>query len=1052
MSITFAHPAWLLTLLLVIPVALTAWRWFHAMTRLRMITTVAARSILVALIACMLAGAATVRTTDRVAVIALVDVSDSVSQFADFGIDPERGRISSNAAVNRWIDEATRRGRGADDLFGMVVFDGRSVAVATPTRRDDLSIEYEYSMASGTDIEGALRFAESLFPPDAARRMLLVSDGNETKGNSLAAAREIASSSLAGNSVNTPIDVLPIAYEVQNEVFIASLDAPPTASGESAITIRVVLQATDPARGELELLYAGESLDLNGDAPGTGRRVELAAGRTVITIPDVQLNDDPVHKLEAVFVPATPQDDRLVDNNRAETFTVTPGRGKVLIVDGVSEGREGGAGALLGRTLRRADIEAEVIGQDELPGDLLSYQRYDLVIFQNVAADRVPGSVQETLVDYVTDLGGGFMMVGGPASFGAGGWKGTPIEEILPVRLDLPEQLITPPAAIVIVLDNSGSMGDPVLGGARTQQEIANEGAALAVEMLDKTDLICVITFNSIYDVRVEMGRNIDPRRTADRVRGISPGGGTNMYPALQRAYQELKAVEANVKHVLVLSDGQSEGDPNVGIRTAAAMKADGITVSTIAVGDGADFTTLHQIAVAGGGEPYRVYNPNVLPRYFVRDVRVVRQPLVRKQPFEPRVTDGSSPILRGVSTNVPLLNGVVLTQARDDPKVTYAMMTPKDEPLLAHWFVGRGQVGAFTSDAHDWAEPWLGWSGFPQIWTQAARQLSRPSGAQGYELVTEVIGDDLHIRLDAVDDEGRPLEGLSVDGTVYAPDGTETRVRLTQTGPGAYQSSVPATERGNYVVTLLPRQGQRRLPPVFGGASRQLGPEFRRMSSRVGLLRDIADVTGGRVWDLKQPREARLFDRSGIEPVRAEMPIWPTLLVWSVVIFLLDVGTRRVAWDRLLTREVAVAVREQTTDAVRRRSEQAAATLGTLRDRAERGPQVLDPPPPTAREKRIAEPAREVDAAQREVSAEEEARAQRERERAERLEARRQQLRKEMLTSLSGQGSGASGKSETRKDPEKNEPPKKPDESTTAGLLAAKRRARDRLNNPDQE
>ncbi|MCA9309906.1 MAG: VWA domain-containing protein, partial [Phycisphaerales bacterium] len=940
MSITFAHPAWLLLLLLVVPVGWTAWRWFQAMTRLRMITTIAARSLLIALIACMLAGAATVRVTDRVAAIAVVDVSESVTQFADFGTDPERGRISANDAITRWLDEATSD-RRPDDLFGLVVFDGRALAVATPTRREGVGIEYDYHMTSGTDIEGALRFAESLFPPDAARRLLLVSDGNETAGNAIDAAREIAAGSVESTGAHTPIDVLPIAYELRNEVMVASIDAPPTASGESAVTVRVVLQSTDEASGSLELLYNGTPLDLNGSAAGTGRPVQLAAGRTVVTVPDVQLSDDPVHRIEAVFVPAQESDDRLTSNNRAETFTVTPGRGKVLVVDGVSDGQPG-PGAILGETLSAADIETVTLGVAELPLDLLSYQAYDLVIFQNVPADRVPEAVQETIVDYVSDLGGGFMMVGGPESFGAGGWKGTPIEPILPVKLDLPEQLITPPAAIVIVLDNSGSMGDPVLGGARSQQEVANEGAALAVGMLDQKDLICVITFNSTYDIRVPMGPNADPERTADRVRSISPGGGTNMYPALRRAYEELKKVDATVKHVLVLSDGQSEGDAEVGVATAAAMKADGITVSTISVGDSADYTTLHRIATAGGGEPYRVYNPNVLPRYFIRDIRVVRQPLIRRQPFQPEVSDPSSPLLLGMPTSIPLLQGLVLTQARDDARISYAMRTPKDEPLLAHWFVGRGQVGAFTSDASEWASAWLTWPGYAAMWTQTARQLARPAGAQGYELVTEMVDDELVIRLDAVDEEGTPLELLTVEGAVHLPEGDEVSVRLTQTGPGTYRARVPATQRGNYIVTLLPRQGQKRLPPVFGGASRLLGPEFRRTRSNVGVLRDIAEATGGRVQSLDRPAQAALFTREGTAPVRAEMPMWPTLLTWTVVIFILDVGTRRVAWDRLLTREVALAVQEQTTEALRRRSEQATATLGSLRERAARTPEHL--------------------------------------------------------------------------------------------------------------
>lgn len=138
--------------------------------------------------------------------------------------------------------------------------------------------------------------------------------------------------------------------------------------------------------------------------------------------------------------------------------------------------------------------------------------------------------------------------------------EGLALEPILPVRLDLPEQLVVPEAAIVFVLDNSGSMAGSVLGSARSQQQIANQAAALAIRSLDERDLIGVISFNSNARLVLPLAKNERPEHAASAVESISSGG-TNLEPALQLAFEQLKDVEAKLRHVIVLSDGRSRNE-----------------------------------------------------------------------------------------------------------------------------------------------------------------------------------------------------------------------------------------------------------------------------------------------------------------------------------------------------------------------------------------------------------------------------------------------------------------------------------------------------------
>ncbi len=904
---SFEDPRWLWLAAIAVPLAVLGLRWFVAMTALRRWSAVVARAVLFGLLAALLAGASSVREVDRLAVVAVVDVSGSVQRFAGIGDGTGSGRADPAAFARGWLSAAIEE-RGPDDLLGVVAFDGRSIAVATPSAADVLDRSVAAPGFEGSDLAAALRYASALVPPDAAGRLIVFSDGNATGGDALAAGREIAR---AGRTTGGPgagggvsVDVVPLEYRVENEVVVEQVDAPPRAAGESVVLVRVVLRSTGPATGTLRVFREGEPVDADPDSPGTGRRVTLSAGRQVELI-EARLGPERLHRFEAVFEPDAPEGqarpvDTVLANNTGRAFTVTPGKGAVLLVDGVSEAAPGSVGLTLARSLEQSGIDVTTVGTAGVPGGLLELQSYDLVILQNVPAEAIPDAAQEQLVAYVRDLGGGLLMLGGPDAFGAGGWRGSIVEPILPVELDIPEKLIVPEAAIVFVLDNSGSMNRTVLGSARSQQDIANESAARAVATLDPRDLVGVIAFNSSPAVIEPLGPNDNPDRTAAKVRAIASGGGTSIGPAVRIARDQLREADAKLKHVIVLTDGMSD-DAEALPQLAQAMRTeDGIFVTTIAVGDQADANTLREMARVGEGSFFNVVNPNVLPRVFLKAVRVVRSPLVREVPFDVVMLPTGSPLVAGIA-QPPRLEGLVLTQARPEPSITYAMATPEAEPVLAHWAVELGQVGAFTSDAHRWAERWLDWPGYSTFWAQVARGLSRTSAGEGGELRTELTPEGLRVRYAAYSESGEPIDLLTIPATVYTPEGESREIVLTQVGPGEYRATAEAGASGNYIVVARPRLGTTPLRPVVGGATVATGVEYQRLESNRELLERLAAETGGRVLDPTSPETANLFDRAGIQPREASSPLWPVLLAWTVLVFLLDVGTRRVAWDRLV-------------------------------------------------------------------------------------------------------------------------------------------------------
>ncbi|MFN7744380.1 MAG: VWA domain-containing protein [Phycisphaerales bacterium] len=985
-ELVLEQPAWLLIALAGVFLATVGALALRAMSRARRISAITLRLVLFALLALALAGASTIRTSDRVAVVALVDVSTSVRTFATA---PAASSTADNPATRPALDavrdwlRATASARGPDALLGIIAFDSRLVPLAPPTpgRRAalladpadndrripdviDRPFDAPGSRAEGTDLAGALRLARAMFPPDARRRIIIFSDGNQTQGDALALAETFA----PGARDPIRIDVVPLSYRVQNEVIVESLDTPARASPGAVIAARVTLTSTGPADGILRVFEESSEVDVSPADPRLGLPVSLTAGRNVIVL-SVPLSTGLVHRLSAVFEPAAsastpaPPADTADANNRAESFTITPGGGSVLVLDGIADADADSPGRILPRALDAAGIRTSVIAPAALTDDLLALQAFDAVILQNVPADALAPPVQLALQRYVTEFGGGLIMSGGPASFGAGGWRNTPIEPILPVLLDLPERLVAPPTALIIVLDTSGSMGFTVMGSSRTQQQIANEGAALAIETMDPRDFVGVIAFDTSYSVVAPLAPNTDPRATADLVRALSPGGGTNIPPALRAAYEQIKAVNASQKHVIVLTDGISSGRSTLP-DLVRQMRADNIRVSTISVGDGADADGLAVLAQIGGGQAYSVVDPNLLPRVFLRAVRVVRTPAIRETPFDP-LSLVPSPATDALPLPFPPLNGITLAQQRPaitDNKptgVTDALITPTGEPLLSHWQAGLGNVAAFTSDAHNWAGPWLDWPGYARFWSQLVRLIARSANTQRGEATFAFDGDRLRIRVELNDEQDRPADGLEVTASIFAPDGSRRVLALTQEAPGVYAATAAADTQGAApipgatIATISARAptspsspaaaspALRPPPPIVVGAFRPPGAEFRSLASNDTLLAAIARTAGGSVYPLWPPptaSTAALFDRDQVQPRQARLPLW-TLLIWlALAVLLLDIATRRIAWDRLLMRDAAPL---DAADSARR----AAQTLASL-TRAAAGPRSAQPAP----------------------------------------------------------------------------------------------------------
>jgi len=921
MTLLLDHPWWLASALIGLASAALGWALLRAMPGGRRTVAIGSRVALFALLALALAGAQIVRESDRLVVVGVVDVSGSVRAYANLGTDETGIPVTATDAATRLLtrDDPQRRD---DDRVGMVVFDSAARIGAAPRAATLSDVAAGPPGDAGTDIVGALRRAQALIPGDARGRLVLISDGVATTGD------------LGAFAPTLPIDTVPLEYTIEREVLVESVRAPARAAPGAEVPIEVALRATGPARGTLSVLVDGTPIDLDPRSPSDSLALSLSEGVETLTL-RVPIDEGRVHRIRARWDAV--EGDTSAANNESSAITLSRDRGRVLLAAPSADALD--RSAPIERVLTRQGWEVDRSLAREVPSTMLGLEPYDLIVLVNTPRDEVPRRAESALDAYVRTLGGGVLFVGGEQALGAGGWQSAEITDLFPVELEVPDDVVRAHAAVVLVLDSSGSMRRSVLGSSRSQQQVANESAAEAIEVLDETDMVGVIEFSDSSRVVVPVTRNDDPAQTQRRIRSITAGGGTNLGPALELAGRELDPVDAQTKHIVVLSDGKSR-DAAALPGAAQRLGERGIRISTITIGDEADNATMRAVAQESGGVYYRVVNPSVLPRVFLKAVRVIRKPMVREGQITPVIADATSPMLAGVA-EPPLLGGLVLTEFKsDDPRVMVPIVSAQGEPILAGHQVELGRVGVFTGDASRWSRRWIDSGAFDQVWEPLIAWAARTQSASDGEVRTTVRGSDLTIEYDAVTDEGEPIDGADVAARVISGDGVTREVELVQTGPGRYEGAAQNLPPGDHIVIVRPTiEGEPALPTI-SAVHLDTNAELATLRSDRAALERLAARSGGRVLDINTG--ASIFDRTGLDPVRSYEPIWRALLVAALLVFLIDLAARRVAWDRWLAQARAETI--AVTRAVR------SERIGTVREQLKREAEPDEPDQPRSR------------------------------------------------------------------------------------------------------
>ncbi len=846
------------------------------------ILSVALRVAFVVLLALGLSRLARTATTQKVCTVYLVDVSESVP---DAAIEDARAEIAKGLAEKpedalvRVITFAKRPRVVplADDAKEVPALERHDVASekAKPGERTGLG--------AGTDIASAMQLAYGLYPAGYLRRAVVYSDGVQTEGDALAEANR-------ARDFGVKVYTAPYHRPVPGEVALRDLRVPDKVRVGEPFNLHANIFSSRPQKVKATLKQ-GEAINgLDGI-----RTLDLRAGDNDVTWKSVvRVAGEVTYALDLAEIP----EDRFKENNRFAVSVAVPGRPAVLYVEGNTS-----RASYLASALTAQELEVDVRGPRELPSSIRELERYDFVILSDAPAEAVSLTQQDAIESYVRDLGGGFLFAGGEAGYGLGGWYHTTVERILPVRMDSEKKRDEPQVAMVLVIDRSGSMsGLPM--------EMAKAAAKATADTLSSDDLLEVVAFDSSPTRVVRMTAAKHRARIQNDIARIQPGGGTEIFSALDAAYQSLTVTRARRKHVILLTDGQA---PKNGIRDLAqAMAAEGITVSTVGLGSGVDESLLrNDISEPGGGRFYRVADPQQLPRVFTRETEMVSRNSAVEEYFQVRVA-APADFMRGIDfASSPFLHGYVATKMKPPP-AQELLSSEVGEPILARWHVGLGWSLAWTSDVKNlWAVEWLRWPGYGQFWGQLVREHMRQKKRQVFDMRAEIDAATGHVKasIDAIGGDDRFQDGLDAKLTVSGPqpNGETKRIPMKQTAPGRYESDFPLERFGSYVLhASLERaaddgKGAVKMVQVaesFGHVTNPYPREFLALAPDLVTLERAARVTGGKV----EPTAREIFDPAG-ETIRYHQDLWSRFIGAAIVVYLLDLLVRRVRiFDRKKT------------------------------------------------------------------------------------------------------------------------------------------------------
>lgn len=798
------------------------------------------RSVAVGALAIAWAHPVQIERENAPAVALLADLSDSLDA-------PARARMEERVR-ELWA------ARGVAPTF-LVGFGRFPMLLAGPHERR-VSLEGTPVLGSGSDIAAALRLTYGLFPPGYDRRVLIFSDGEQTHGDLVAEA-------LRARDLGLELSTAPILPAAAYDARVEEIQAPAQVRLQDPWMAEAVVVSSAARTVEVRWTRDGEEVER--------RAVTLGAGQNLLPL-KLTFDSEGWH---TVSLRLLSRRDRFVQNNTGAARVFVSGFPRVLLV------RTGPEQTPLHQVLQglRVRLTAKTI---EALEDRALLAESDLVILDDLPLPKLSKAMVENLRSVVEELGAGLVVTTGPASSELAGPEDAPIEALLPVTFRQVKKREEIPAALVFVMDRSSSM-------ARGEKfVILLRAVSDTLDRLRETAQVSLVMFDDYPEVVIPLteARNRDTIKKVLMAQRV--GGGTSMFPGLEAAHRELKRSAAKLRHVILLSDGQSITLYDQFGYIVEAMAKDRITVSVVALGQDADQEELRRISGATGGRLYHTDSIRNVPHIFTAETENFTQSNVVEQPLRAEPAKMVQALAGIAFEAAPPLGGSLASEARPTAEVLLRTSDRK-EPLLARWRFGLGRVALFTSDAQGtWSGAWTGWEGFGRLWSQLAEDTLRRSPPGDLRLRAVRDGDRAVVTVRTSEEIETP--GAEPQVVCLGRIGAARPVPLERRGPGLFRGEIPIEDDGGpyaFQAERPARRGGRESAYAF--LSRTFGEEYLSGPGNQKLLEDAARAGGGQV-----DPEARVVFAPGRLDRRTQRDRW-ALFVWlALALFLGEVLVRR--------------------------------------------------------------------------------------------------------------------------------------------------------------
>ncbi|UJR84708.1 VWA domain-containing protein [Sandaracinus amylolyticus] len=816
MSITVGWPIALWGLLAVPLLLVLTLRSKFALSRGRRWAAAILRALVVALVVLSVADVRIAWPTDDLALATVIDGSPAIAPEERAALESELGRMhAAHPEVSARIVGAAQQGAREDVATRL------SAAVAT-------------------------------MPRDRVRRVLLATDGRDPAGD-LPAAID------AARRAGVEVSVLPMGISPPIDgVAIASVETPRLVRAAETLDVGATIVASMSRHVRFEALLDGRSVATTElDVPeGTSER------RIAVEFPD----QPGMHELELVLHAG----DGIALNDRWRSLVEVLPKPRVRIHHDLDRPEPA-----LARVLRESGMDVDVVGPQAAFTRLADYDRYSLVIADEMELGDFTEEQQRTLRRWVEEQGGGLITVTGSNAV-----RRTPrvLREIEPI--EPPPALPEPrPLELVIVIDRSSSMSGHAMESAR-------RAGVAAVRALRADAMVGAVAFSGAAD-RVQAPV---PMSQADTVvgfiQGLNAEGGTNIAAAVQAANRIMSNDPRYIHHVILVSDGESE--PQSAIAAAIALAGRGVSISTITIGPYSQL--LSEIARIGRGR-YHTTSAAGLTSLVVSEAMYRQPPAHRQSSFRVREQTHLA-MLDGVSfESAPALNGHALSAPKTG--ATVALTATEGMPLLAHWHRGLGQVATFTSaTSGSWADHFRAWPGFRTFWSSLARGMLRTRTVEPPRVIVERDPLRADVRHVTVVSPFPVLEPAPIV-RMFRARGPGAALELEPRGPGVWQSEVPLAIGEQFLVDArLPIDPE---PTAAAGDEAPYPESLRAFGPDRAALDRLATIGGGRVVDaplavLEAPGEAEVM-----RPLRTAI-LALALVLYVLSLLLLRLPDRRLA------------------------------------------------------------------------------------------------------------------------------------------------------------